>query len=184
MTFILNLWNTTLEFWRILRHIICRFIFVIITIITLLIQAQEHERRKVSHTKFKFIMKQWVKTILQYNGTIMGSGKMECPGKETGEGENTSVRSSFLLKHLLVWIFSGWWAQLTMNSHERWSQWSHTQSKHRTHSTTWIQKPREDKLDGQVDSSNCLTRVHLQAAASHAPFSFHWRRTLSQCLHS
>lgn len=55
--------------------------------------------------------------------------------------------------------------------------------KHRTHSTTWIQKPREDKLDGQVDSSNCLTQVHLQAVASHAPFLFHWR-TLSQCLHS
>lgn len=168
----MNLWNTTLEFWWILRHIICRFIFVIITITTLLIQAQEHERRKVSHTKFKFVMKQWVKTILQYNGTIMGSDKMEVSWKRNRQGENTSVRSSFLLKHLLVWICSGWWAQLTMNSHERWSQWGYTQS-NTGHSTTWIQKPREDKLDGQVDSSNCLTRVHLQAVASHAPFLFH-----------
>lgn len=126
-SFILNLWNMTLEFWWILQHI-SRFIFVIITIITLLIQAQDHERRKISHTKFKFIFKQLPKTILQYNGTTMGSNKMEWPGKETGRGENISVRSSFLLKHLLVWIFSGWWAQLIMNSHERWSQWGNIQT--------------------------------------------------------
>lgn len=127
-------------------------------------------------------MKQLQKNILQYNGSIVGSAKIECTTRKgKGVGEKISIPSSLAFKHLLVWIFSRWRAQLTMKSHKCRSQWGpHSNARLPVQSGSGNQERRN--WTDKVDSSSCVSPS--ASSSSSSTLLFHSRRTLSQCLHS